>query len=292
MASVSLFSVAKADNPTPEEQAKIQKILDLKANLHPQYGDVRLILAEATLHLGQDYYFLSAEEAKKVLVDGWGNPPGNVSNVIGMIFKDKTSFINAQWGAVVTFKGTGYVSDEDSKTADYDAIITQMREGEAEENAARVKQGYEPVHIVGWAQHPSYDPQHHSIVWAQDLRFGTQKDDTLNYDVRVLGRRGYVSLNMVSTMSQLPDVDIGAKKLATVAAYNPGARYEDYSPSSDAKAEYGLAGLVAAGVGVAVAKKVGLLALLLAFGKKFFIVGLMIVAGLFGRIKRLFSRRS
>ena len=283
---------ARADEPSPEQKAKLQKLLDLKASLHPRYGDVPVFISNAMLHLGQDYYFLDAPEAKKILVDGWGNPPDSTSNVLGMVFKDKTSFLDAQWGAVITFDGAGYVSDEDSKTADYDTVLADLKKGEEDDNAARVKQGYEPVRTIGWAQQPSYDSLHHSLVWARDLRFGNQTDDTLNYDVRVLGRQGYLSLNMVSSMSQLPDVDTAAKKLASVAAYNSGSRYEDYNASSDAKADYGLAGLVAAGVGVAVAKKLGFLALLLAFGKKFFVIGFVIIAGLFSRVKRLFSRRS
>ena len=56
-------------------------------------------------------------------------------------------------------------------------------------------------------------------------------------------------------------------------------------------AEYGVGGLVAAGVGVAVIKKLGLLGIILAFGKKFFVLGLLAFAAIGRWVKGLFGRR-
>lgn len=69
-------------------------------------------------------------------------------------------------------------------------------------------------------------------------------------------------------MSNLPAVREAAKDLGATVKFNPGSRYADFNSSTDKLADYGLAGLVAAGVGVAVAKKAGLLAILLIFFKK------------------------
>lgn len=289
--TLSISSSFSEDLPSGQE-ARVQQLIAIQKSLKPKYDTVQIPLAEATLQLGKDYYFLNSEDSRKVIVDAWKNPPSSANNVLGMIFKDGTNFADAQWGAVITYKPEGYVSDEDSKTADYDAVLKQLREGEDQENADRAKQGYEPIHIVGWAQPPSYDPVRHTLIWAQNLHFGNQSDNTLNYDVRILGRRGLLSLNMISTMSSLPEVSAAATSLASLATYKSGARYEDFSPSSDAKAEYGLAGVVAAGLGVAAAKKLGLLALLLAFGKKFFVFIFLAAAGLLGSVKRFFARRS
>jgi uncharacterized membrane-anchored protein len=73
---------------------------------------------------------------------------------------------------------------------------------------------------------------------------------------------------MVDVMSNLPAVREAAKDLGATVKFNPGSRYADFNSSTDKLADYGLAGLVAAGVGVAVAKKAGLLAILLIFFKK------------------------
>ena len=63
------------------------------------------------------------------------------------------------------------------------------------------------------------------------------------------------------------------------------------STPTDEAAGYGIAGLVAGGVGLAVAKKAGLLVLLLKFIKPI-LLGLVVLFGAFrGRIMRLFGRR-
>jgi uncharacterized membrane-anchored protein len=146
------------------------------------------------------------------------------------------------------------------------------------------------MHLIGWAQPPAYDKAHHYLVWARDIRFGAEDEDTLNYDVRVLGRRGVLSVNVVSGMSQLAQIRADAAKLAAAATFDPGSAYADYKPGTDHKAEYGIAGLVAAGLGLAAAKKLGLLALIAVFGKKLVVVIAAAFAWLATRFKRLLRK--
>lgn len=91
---------------------------------------------------------------------------------------------------------------------------------------------------------------------------------------------------MVAGMPQLPQVRAAAASFSKAASFETGARYADFNESTDEKADYGLAGLVAAGVGVAAAKKFGLLALLLAFGKKFVVLILAALGGAVGWFRR------
>ena len=74
-----------------------------------------------------------------------------------------------------------------------------------------------------------------------------------------------------------------AKSSASHITYNPGMRYEDYQPGVDKLAEYGLAALIA---GIA-AKKLGFLALLLAFFVKGWKVILIVLAIFGGTIYKL-----
>ena len=55
--------------------------------LTPQTGDVRIDAAKAVLHLGDRYYFLPADQAKRVLIQVWGNPPEAVADVLGMVME-------------------------------------------------------------------------------------------------------------------------------------------------------------------------------------------------------------
>jgi uncharacterized membrane-anchored protein len=287
--------VARPAVPPQSNSAAVEtieaRVARVSARLHPQTGDIRIPGANAVLHLGEDYYFLPADEARLVLTEGWDNPPEATTGVLGMVFPAGRTFADDTWGAVVTFQPTGYVSDSDAAETDYGELLTQMQAGDASVNAERSRLGYPAQHLVGWAQTPVYDSRTHSVVWARNIQFEGVPENTLNYDIRMLGRRGVLSLNMVAVMSKLGETRQAAQRFAAAAAFAPGERYADFQPGTDAVSEYGVAGLIAAGAGVAVAKKVGLIALILAFGKKFIILIIAGIALLGGLIRRMFGRK-
>lgn len=271
--------------PVPAELVAVVKALK------PQHGKIAIPAAKATLDLGETYDFYGAADAATILTQVWGNPPELAQGVLGLVMPAGKSPLTDAWGAVVTYEDTGFVSDSDADETDYNALLEQMRSGEAERNAERKSGGYAATHLVGWAEPPHYDKTAHSIVWARDIQFEGSDADTLNYDVRTLGRSGVLSLNLVSVMPNLPEVKLAAADFARHASFDSGARYADYDSSSDRTAEFGVGGLVAAGVGVAVAKKLGILALLLKFIKPI-LIGLVVAFGAFrGKIAALFRRK-
>jgi uncharacterized membrane-anchored protein len=280
--------LARADDPTPEQKALIEKVKSIRAGLHPETGDVRVGAAHATLHLGSDFYYVDPASSKRIITEIWGNPPDAASDVLGLVFPRGKQFYEDTWGAVVTYEGSGYVSDKDANSTDYNKMIEQVHSNEDSLNEERKKQGFSSQHLVGWAQPPSYDAHSHSLIWARDIKFADQADDTLNYDVRLLGRGGVLSLNMVSSVSRLGEIRPAAQILSQRSDFDPGSRYADYR-NGDAKAAYGVAGLVAAGLGVVAAKKFGLLALLALFGKKFIVLIAAGAAAVAGWFRRLFG---
>ncbi|MGC4250850.1 MAG: DUF2167 domain-containing protein [Sphingobium sp.] len=285
---------ASAQQPSAEQQRAYEaKVNEVLARQKRQTGDISIPEAKATLHLGKDYYFLDAEDAREVIVDFWGNPPEQAKDVLGLVFPARKSFVDEDaWGAVITYEQSGYVKDDDAASTDYDALMTDMQAGEEDRNKARTEAGYRPVHLAGWAERPIYDRDHHSVIWARDLRFAGTAEGSLNYDVRLLGRYGVLSLNMVSGMSHLADVKAAARKFGASVNFDQGARYADYVPNVDKAAEYGIGGLIAAGAGVAAVKKLGLLAVILAFGKKL-LLPIILIFGVAGRwLKGLFGRKA
>lgn len=283
--------IAAAQTPTEAEaSAEMRRMIELRDSLKPIRGVVALPSAKASLNLGTQYYFLSAEDARKVLTEGWGNPPSASSDVLGMVFPIGKTFLDDTWGAVVRYEHTHYVSDEDASTADYDAMMTDIKASVGEENVEREKGGYSSLTVFGWAQPPTYNATRHDLIWAEDIQFGDEKDHTLNYDVRHLGRSGVLSMNIISTMSKLPEVRQAAINVGATAEFDAGSRYADYE-AGDQKAEYGLAGLVAAGVGLGVAKKAGLLAVALVFLKKGAFIIAAAAAGLAGWVRKFLRRK-
>jgi uncharacterized membrane-anchored protein len=276
---------------TPESREAAARVDRILRQLHPVTGDVRIPGANVVLHLGQDYYFLPAEEARVVLTDGWGNPPAQAAGVLGMVFPAGRTFADDTWGAVINYEATGYVSDSDAASTDYGELMTQMQSGESELNAELARQGFPARHLVGWAQAPAYDARTHSVIWARNIQFTGAPENTLNYDIRMLGRRGVLSLNMVTVMSDLAGTRAAAQRFASAAEFTPGQRYADYQAGTDQVAEYGIAGLIAAGVGATVAQKAGLFALILAFGKKIILFVIAGFAVFWRKIRRLFGAR-
>lgn len=284
-----------AANPAPaassvsEEQLQAQRERQLNAirqSLHPQSGRVAVPGAKATFDLGSSYYFLPAADAKRVLIEGWGNPPDAVGNVLGMIFPAGKQFDDETWGAVIQYEDTGHVSDKDAGSEDYDKVLADMKSSEEEENRQLKEEGYPTSRLIGWAQAPTYDPNSKTLIWARNIKFEGAEGNTLNYDVRTLGRTGVLSLNMVDTMSHLPHVREAAVDLGRTVSFDPGARYADFDAKTDRMADYGLAGLVAAGAGVLVAKKLGFMAVILLFLKKGFAILIAAAAGAFAWFRR------
>jgi uncharacterized membrane-anchored protein len=264
------------------------KTLELEQSLHPSGGTVAVPGGKASLELGDRYYFVPADEAKKILVNAWGNPPDAVTDVLGMVFPKGRTFYDGTWGAVVQYEDTGHVDDKDAAEQDYDEVLAGMKEGEAEASEAARKAGYPGATLVGWAQAPSYDGANKTLIWARNIKFDDSEGNTLNYDIRKLARTGVLSLNMVDSMSNLGAVRSAAADLGQTVRLDAGSRYADFNSSTDHMADYGLAGLVAAGAGAAVAKKAGILGVLLLFLKKGFVVILAALAGAWAWFKRKF----
>lgn len=276
-AAMPLLAQAPAETEVTPEQ--------FEAGLHYQTGSIPVKGGLATLNLPAGYRFLGPEDAQRVLVEAWGNPPGE--SVLGMVFPPKTGpFSETGWGVIVEYSDDGYVDDEEAQGIDYAKLLGEMQEATREENSERVENGYEAVELVGWAASPRYDAASQKLYWAKELKFGDAPGRTLNYDIRVLGRRGVLSLNAVAAMEQLPQVERGMQELLGFVEFNQGHRYADFVPGTDRVAAYGIGALVAGQV----AAKAGFFKLLLGglVAMKKFVVLAFIGAAAF--LRRLFGR--
>jgi len=266
----------------PDKQAKLQHFLD---SLHYQTGSVAIGAAHATLNLSPEFRFLDAHDAQRVLSDLWGNPPD--SEVLGMLVPASSSVADKNgWAVVITYSSDGHIADSDASTLDYDKMLKEMQQRTRDANSEREKQGYPAMQLVGWAEPPRYDAASNKLYWAKELDFTGSHGHVLNYDIRVLGRGGYLSLNAVAGMDQLATIKAEMPKVLTMTDFDSGQRYTDFNASTDKIAAYGIGALVAG----AIAAKAGLFAklfvLLLAF-KKAVLVGIVAVAA---AVRKFFTR--
>lgn len=280
-------SSSAQDAPADEAQQQAQ-VQSLVSSLHWRDGQIAVPKAKATFRLGEDFHYLEAADARKVLEDLWGNPPDDT--VLGMVVpKSHDLSEDGSWAVVVTYSDDGYVSDKEASSIDYDDMLKDMKDGVKEENEERKKAGFGTVQLNGWATAPHYDAANKKLFWAKDLQFDGDAKHTLNYDIRVLGRGGYLSLNAVANMDSMGEVQGDMQTLLPMVEFDPGARYADFNDSTDKVAAYGIAALVAGGL----AAKTGLLAklgvVLLGLKKLLIPIGLAIAA-LGKKIVGFFSR--
>ncbi|MEL6926417.1 MAG: DUF2167 domain-containing protein, partial [Bacteroidota bacterium] len=216
-----------------------------------------------------------------------GNPPSpEGEGSLGMLFPTDSGPNDMESYAInITYSEEGYIDDADAKDLDYDDLLATMQEDTEAANEMRASMGYGTVELVGWASEPYYDAAEKKLHWAKNLRFDGSSDHTLNYNIRVLGRRGYLELNAISGLNELEAVKAGIPDILPAVAFNQGHRYVDFDPQLDKVAAYGIGGLIAGKV-LAKAGILAKLGLILAKFWKLIAVG---VIAFFAGIRKLFG---
>ncbi|MBV1909167.1 MAG: DUF2167 domain-containing protein [Kangiellaceae bacterium] len=266
-----------------EDEKYAQWAKELWDSFDRQNGNITLSGAVASLDVPESFYFLDANDANKVLVDVWGNPPG--TSILGMLFPEgMTPFDNGAWAVTIEYEEDGYVSDEDAADIDYSDLLSQMKDDTRSASRERVKQGYESIELVGWAASPYYDSVSHKLHWAKEIKFGEMETNTLNYNIRILGRRGVLVLNFIAGIEQKELIESQLDSVLAIAEFDRGSTYTDFNPDIDTVAAYGIGALVAGKV----IAKTGLIAAAIIFLKKF---GIFIIIGIGAFLKKILSRK-
>jgi uncharacterized membrane-anchored protein len=196
--------------------------------------------------------FLKHDDADKVL-----KRMGNLHNeqVIGLVgSKDP----DADWFAVIEWLDEGHVKDDEA--VDADNLLKEMRDAQKDANEERVKEGFKALTLDGFQVPPAYDKAKHHLSWA--LVVSDKDGKSVNFNTRILGRSSYVSIDLVTDPAKLETFRGEAMTLLDATTFSQGQRYEDFNSKTDKVAEFGLAGLIAGGVGLGALKlaKIGLIA--------------------------------
>ena len=207
---------------------------------------------QATLRLPEGYRFLGSQDTQNLLKRMGNFPSGSE---LGLITSINT---NEKWFVVVRHIDAGYVKDDDAANWNADELFASIKEGTESHNKQREAQGFPPLIVIGWEEKPRYDAQSHKVVWA----ISSKEKDTkgVNYNTLVLGRFGYMSMNMVGELHDLPQLKPHAQTLLANLNFVEGKRYTDFNSATDKVAAVGLTALIAGA-----AFKTGLLAKLWAF---------------------------
>jgi uncharacterized membrane-anchored protein len=258
-----------------------------ESKLSWQQGHITLEGGIATIDVPEGFRFLGRKDAQNVMTKAWGNPPDN--QTLGLLFPAAVGpFTEKAWAIEISFRKDGYVKDDEAATIDYDKLLKEMQDAAKESSEQRAKKGFPAVEVIGWAEPPHYDKESHKLYWAKQLQFSGQPTQTLNYNIRALGRRGVLVLNAISDMDQLDSVRSDMPQVLEFVNFTEGNRYADFNAGAgDKVAAYGIAALIAGGVAVKAGLFKGLLLGLLAL-KKFIVIAALGAAAWF---RKMFGKK-
>jgi uncharacterized membrane-anchored protein len=190
----------------------------------------------------------------------------------------------------VDYLAEGFVTDDDWSDVDPDALLEDISAANEAANGERARNGFAPMHTIGWLIPPTYDPDKNMARWAIELEEDGER--FANIQVIKLGRRGYHQITWAGPLHGAEGTPRFLQAMIDSHSYDDGFRYADYI-EGDQLAGFGIGALVAAsavgskpGKGVIAAIVGG--AILIA--KKAWFVVLGGLAALGALFKRLFNR--
>ena len=264
--SVLPVRAAGDDAPKPGRTGKLKWIEG------PAKADIKNI---AEIQLPEGFMFIGAKETQQIL-EANGNPTSG--NELGLLAPS-----SRDWFVVFEFSDVGYVKDDDKDKLDADKLLKSIREGNEAANSYREKMGAAPLHVTGWEFPPRYNEQTHNLEWA--IRAESEGHAVVNYNTRLLGRKGVMEVNLVIKPDRLAEAIPAYQAILKDYSYKAGEGYAEYR-QGDKLAKYGLAALITAGP-AAVAVKTGLFAGLLLLLKKTWKLVVVALAAVIAWLKRL-----
>jgi uncharacterized membrane-anchored protein len=271
-------TVHAADAPT-QPAAEPDPMGRLLANHKQVVGPAAADMNNATFNVPKDYLFTDGNGARTLL-----EAMGNIANGSeqGLLMSP-----DREWFVVFEFNDDGYVKDDDKDQLDADKMLKAIKEGNEAANEERERRGIPALHVLGWEQPPRYNETTHNLEWA--TRAESEGGVSVNYNTRLLGRRGVMEVTLVCDPTILAATLPQYQEVLGSFNYRTGETYAEYR-QGDKVAQYGLAALVLGGA-AAGAAKLGLFAWVIAFAKKGWKLIAIVVAAVATGIAKLFGRR-
>lgn len=282
-------TILSEENDTTSLDQGLQALLALlKDSVQGTKENVYLPECNATIHVPQGYMYLDKKQTQHLISDFWDNLPDD--DILGCLAIDTAQlFMEIETAFLIYFDKCGYVKDDDANSIDYDDMLESMQESAKEESKKRIESGLDGYDLIGWAERPYYDKDLKVLHWARHLKFYDDEDssEVLNYDIRVLGKDGYMILQAVSDMKELPNIKAVSNQLVSSVKFDEGYTYNDFDPTKDKIAEWTIGGLIAGNI----LAKAGLftkLGILLAKFWKIILVAIVAIGAFF---KKIFGKK-
>jgi uncharacterized membrane-anchored protein len=211
----------------------------------------------AEIQVPDGYLFADGNGARKFLELSHNPASGDE---VGLIVPQSEQ---ENWYVLFEFNDVGYVKDDERNSLDASAILTNIQNATEESNKERQQRGWKAFHVTGWYTTPFYDSASNNLTWAISGAEDNNQNPSVNYSVRILGRRGTMNVDLVLDPGEIASAEPHFKTLIGGLRFSEGNRYADFM-QGDKVASYGLTALIAGGA-TAVAIKTGLFAKLWKF---------------------------
>jgi len=225
--------------PVPGQGTEPSRRDDHKLSL--QEGKITVTDGIATIDLPEGWSYLQQQDARFVLERERKQPPD--PSVVGLVVPPMSLDGSVgDWTLVVRYLPDGWVDDRHAAQIDFDVLLAQAREAAAARNAARKQTGQPELEVTGWAEAPRYDSIANTLYLPKKLRAAGSGAETVDYELRLLGRHGSLVLTGVTDLDRLAEVALGSRQILQVTEFVAGQRYADFDPASDTVAELGIDG--------------------------------------------------
>lgn len=144
------------------------------------------------------------------------------------------------WSVEVGYLGVGHLAAVDARELVPHELIKRVKAAAVKDNA----NGPGAFEVIGFSVTPHYDRRAKRLVWAERMHFQSEPSDTIDYQVRTLGRDGVLAMHTVAPAERLDEIQARLPELLAATSFTAGNRYDDFDGASDPVAPFGLDGLI------------------------------------------------
>ena len=143
--------------------------------------------------------------AEVKLNEGWVATDGNGARMMLEASQNLTSgkeiglvgSSDLAWCVLFEFDEVGYVKDDEKNSLDAPKMMKSMQSSQEAANKELKKRGWPSMEIVGWQKEPLYNATTHNLEWGLRIKGEQSTQETINYNVRVLGRKGVMVVTLL-----------------------------------------------------------------------------------------------
>lgn len=218
----------------------------------PVTGD---LIKQAEIKVPEGYLYTGAAGTKSFLEMTQNFPNGREA---GMYMPSPSRDKPGQnYFVIFEFADVGYVKDDEKGKINADELLESLKKGTEEANVERRKRGWPMMQVIAWSKSPFYDAKTNNLTWGTLIR-DDKGFETINYTTRMLGRQGFMKVDLVCDPDAFPVAMADYEQIMKHFSYTQGNRYAEFK-SGDKVAAIGLTALIAGGAGALLVKS-GLLA--------------------------------